>query len=55
MLASMAGLPARRGGRRFAHRRNGQDRWPYYFFKLIQKIRKLLPPWMPMIGIEAAA
>jgi NAD(P)-dependent dehydrogenase (short-subunit alcohol dehydrogenase family) len=25
---------------------------PYYFFKLIQKIRKLLPPWMPMIGIE---
>jgi NAD(P)-dependent dehydrogenase (short-subunit alcohol dehydrogenase family) len=25
---------------------------PYYFFKLIQKLRKLLPPWMPMIGIE---
>jgi NAD(P)-dependent dehydrogenase (short-subunit alcohol dehydrogenase family) len=25
---------------------------PYYFFKLIQKIRKLLPPWMPTIGIE---
>ncbi len=25
---------------------------PYYFFKLIQKIRGLLPPWMPMIGIE---
>ena len=25
---------------------------PYYFFKLIQKMRKLLPPWMPMIGIE---
>jgi NAD(P)-dependent dehydrogenase (short-subunit alcohol dehydrogenase family) len=25
---------------------------PYYFFKLIQKIRKLLPPWMPVIGIE---
>ncbi|MCB1918518.1 MAG: SDR family oxidoreductase [Candidatus Competibacteraceae bacterium] len=25
---------------------------PYYFFKLIQKIRNLLPPWMPMIGIE---
>ncbi len=25
---------------------------PYYFFKLIQKMRKLLPPWMPSIGIE---
>jgi NAD(P)-dependent dehydrogenase (short-subunit alcohol dehydrogenase family) len=25
---------------------------PYYFFKLIQTIRKMLPPWMPMVGIE---
>lgn len=25
---------------------------PYYFFKLIQKIRALLPPWMPSIGFE---
>ena len=25
---------------------------PYYFFKTIQKMRELLPPWMPMIGIE---
>lgn len=25
---------------------------PYYFFKLIQKIRNLLPRWMPMIGLE---
>jgi NAD(P)-dependent dehydrogenase (short-subunit alcohol dehydrogenase family) len=25
---------------------------PYYFFKLIQKMRKMLPPWMPTIGIE---
>lgn len=25
---------------------------PYYFFKLIQRLRKLLPPWVPMIGIE---
>lgn len=25
---------------------------PYYFFKLIQRIRQLLPPWMPSIGIE---
>jgi NAD(P)-dependent dehydrogenase (short-subunit alcohol dehydrogenase family) len=25
---------------------------PYYFFKLIQKIRGMLPPWMPSIGLE---
>jgi len=25
---------------------------PYYFFKLIQKMRGLLPPWMPAVGIE---
>ena len=25
---------------------------PYYFFKAIQKLRKMLPPWMPTIGIE---
>jgi NAD(P)-dependent dehydrogenase (short-subunit alcohol dehydrogenase family) len=25
---------------------------PYYFFKLIQRLRKLLPPWFPGIGIE---
>ncbi len=25
---------------------------PYYFFKLIQKLRRLLPPWVPMVGIE---
>lgn len=25
---------------------------PYYFFKLIQKTRHLLPEWMPAIGIE---
>jgi NAD(P)-dependent dehydrogenase (short-subunit alcohol dehydrogenase family) len=25
---------------------------PYYFFKTLQKVRNLFPPWMPMIGIE---
>ena len=25
---------------------------PYYFFKLIQKARRILPPWVPTIGIE---
>ncbi|MEM9301872.1 MAG: SDR family oxidoreductase, partial [Pseudomonadota bacterium] len=27
---------------------------PYYFFKLIQKMRDSLPPWMPTIGIEGS-
>ena len=25
---------------------------PYYFFKPVQKLRQMLPPWMPTIGIE---
>ncbi len=25
---------------------------PYYFFKLIQRMRQMLPPWMPSIGLE---
>jgi NAD(P)-dependent dehydrogenase (short-subunit alcohol dehydrogenase family) len=25
---------------------------PYYFFKLIQKIRRAVPPWMPTVGLE---
>lgn len=25
---------------------------PYYFFKLLQKIRSMVPQWMPTIGIE---
>jgi NAD(P)-dependent dehydrogenase (short-subunit alcohol dehydrogenase family) len=25
---------------------------PYYFFKLIQRMRQLLPPWVPTIGLE---
>jgi NAD(P)-dependent dehydrogenase (short-subunit alcohol dehydrogenase family) len=25
---------------------------PYYFFKLIQKVRRMLPTWMPGFGIE---
>ena len=26
---------------------------PYYFFGALKKLRELLPPWMPVIGIEA--
>ncbi len=25
---------------------------PYYFFKFVQKMRNMLPPWMPVIGVE---
>jgi NAD(P)-dependent dehydrogenase (short-subunit alcohol dehydrogenase family) len=25
---------------------------PYYFFKLIQRMRQILPPWMPVVGLE---
>ena len=25
---------------------------PYYFFKLIQRLRGMLPPWIPTVGIE---
>ncbi|TWO67909.1 SDR family oxidoreductase [Caenimonas sedimenti] len=25
---------------------------PYYFFKLIQRMRQLLPPWLPGVGLE---
>jgi NAD(P)-dependent dehydrogenase (short-subunit alcohol dehydrogenase family) len=25
---------------------------PYYFFKLIQRLRQIVPPWMPTIGLE---
>ena len=25
---------------------------PYYFFKVIQRLRQIVPPWMPTIGIE---
>jgi NAD(P)-dependent dehydrogenase (short-subunit alcohol dehydrogenase family) len=25
---------------------------PYYFFKVIQRLRHAMPPWMPVIGVE---
>ncbi len=25
---------------------------PYYFFTLLKRMRELLPPWMPMLGVE---
>ena len=26
---------------------------PYYFFSLIKRLRSILPPWMPLVGIES--
>jgi NAD(P)-dependent dehydrogenase (short-subunit alcohol dehydrogenase family) len=37
------------------HSRSGQmDKidGPYYFFKLIQRLRGALPPWLPLVGIQ---
>lgn len=28
---------------------------PYYSFKVLQKLRNALPPWFPLIGVEAGA
>ena len=25
---------------------------PYFFFKLIQRMRQILPPWIPSVGLE---
>jgi NAD(P)-dependent dehydrogenase (short-subunit alcohol dehydrogenase family) len=25
---------------------------PYYFFKMLQKLRRTVPPWMPLVGLE---
>ena len=25
---------------------------PYYFFKVIQRLRRLVPPWVPVVGLE---
>lgn len=27
---------------------------PYYFFRLIQKMRRMLPPWVPTLGLEGS-
>ena len=25
---------------------------PYYFFKVLQRLRRVVPPWMPVVGLE---
>ena len=50
---AVAGLPARRSWS--ATPQTGEmDKidGPYYFFKVIQRVRGLVPPWMPTVGLE---
>jgi hypothetical protein len=48
----VVGLPPGDGGRRQQTGEMDKIDGPYYFFKLIQRMRQLLPPWMPSIGLE---
>ncbi len=44
-----------RPGMVVGHSRSGEmDKvdGPYFFFRLIKKLRQSLPPWMPMLGVE---
>ncbi len=44
-----------RPGMVVGHSRSGEmDKvdGPYFFFRLIKKMRQALPPWMPMLGVE---
>ena len=53
----MQACPGASTGRRWWSAIRPPAKWtrstgPYYFFKLIQRMRQALPPWMPVIGIE---
>jgi NAD(P)-dependent dehydrogenase (short-subunit alcohol dehydrogenase family) len=57
LVRSECGLPWRiyRPGIVVGHSRTGEiDKidGPYYFFKMIQKMRRLMPAWMPTLGLE---
>jgi hypothetical protein len=47
MQGAVVGLPPGHGGRRQQTGEMDKIDGPYYFFKLIQRMRQLLPPWMP--------
>jgi len=49
---SRGALSAVAGGRRQRTGEMDKIDGPYYFFKLIQRMRQMLPPWMPTLGIE---
>ena len=48
--AEAADLPPRHRRRPLRDRRDGQDRRPYYYFKLLQRLRHALPEWAPLAG-----
>jgi NAD(P)-dependent dehydrogenase (short-subunit alcohol dehydrogenase family) len=57
LVRNRSGRPWRvyRPGIVVGHSKTGQiDKidGPYYFFKMIQKLRQSLPPWFPLIGLE---
>lgn len=57
IVRNMCGVPWRiyRPGIVVGHSETGEiDKidGPYYFFKMIQKMRRMLPAWMPTLGIE---
>ena len=57
MVRARTGVPFRiyRPSVVVGHSRTGEmDKidGPYYAFKLIQRLRKALPPWVPMLGLE---
>jgi hypothetical protein len=52
MQAALDGVPAGHGGGRQPTGEMDKIDGPYYFFKLIQRMRQMLPPWMPAVGLE---
>jgi short-subunit dehydrogenase/thioester reductase-like protein len=57
LVRERAGVPWRvyRPGIVVGHSQTGEmDKidGPYYFFKVIQRLRRVLPPWMPVVGLE---
>ena len=57
LVRTQCGVPWRvyRPGIVVGHSKTGEiDKidGPYYFFKLIQKMRRALPPWVPTLGLE---
>jgi hypothetical protein len=52
MQGAVDGLPPRHGRGRQQTGEMDKIDGPYYFFKLIQRTRQILPPWMPMVGLE---
>ena len=53
--AALAGLPAGDRRRRLAHRRDRQDRRPLLLLQVLQRVRRVLPSWLPIARGSKAA